>query len=198
MNSENASAPRMLLALGLVTVVSAALLAAVYAATAAPVARAAARARTEAIAAVVPEFDNSPADEAVTLTPADGGEPLTLYPATLGGRAAGAAVQTYSDAGFSGRISLMVGFDPSGTVTGYRVMAHSETPGLGAKMETWFRDPRGHRSVIGRDASRGPLAVTADGGDIDAITAATISSRAFLDAVNRAYSCFTTYYNEPR
>ena len=73
----------------------------------------------------------------------------------------------------------------------YSVLEHNETPGLGSKMEEWFRTDKGKQSVLGRDMKGGALKVSKDGGDVDAITAATISSRAFLDAVNRAYSAYT-------
>ena len=67
---------------------------------------------------------------------------------------------------------------------------HSETPGLGSKMQEWFRTDKNKQSVIGRTLTEDGLKVSKDGGDVDAITAATISSRAFLDAINRAYSAY--------
>jgi len=72
------------------------------------------------------------------------------------------------------------------------VLQHAETPGLGSKMATWFKNPaKPSQSIIGRDLSQGMLAVTKDGGTVDAITAATITSRAFLEAVNKAYSAYS-------
>ena len=76
------------------------------------------------------------------------------------------------------------------TLLDYSVLQHAETPGLGAKLQEWFRADKNKQSVLGRTIPDGGLKVTKDGGDVDAITAATISSRAFLDAVNRAYSAF--------
>lgn len=102
----------------------------------------------------------------------------------------GAAVESYSKKGFSGEIKVIVGFDTEGTLCNYSVLQHSETPGLGAKMQDWFRTDKNKQSVIGRKLDGSGLKVTKDGGDVDAITAATISSRAFLDAVNRAYSAY--------
>jgi electron transport complex protein RnfG len=58
-------------------------------------------------------------------------------------------------------------------------------------MQDWFRTDKNKQSVLGRDLSKGELKVSKDGGDVDAITAATISSRAFLDAVNRAYAAYS-------
>ena len=71
-------------------------------------------------------------------------------------------------------------------------MKQMETPGLGAKMQDWFRNPTGKRSVIGRNPGSEDLTVTKDGGTVDAITAATISSRTFLKTLNDA---FTAYQN---
>ncbi len=198
MSRSNASLPRMIASLGTITILAAAILAAVYSLTEKPISESADRTRQEAIAAVTPEFDNNPVADAVSITPDGEAEALPFFPGTLGGEFAGAAVQTYSDSGFSDRISLMVGFDAQGNITGYQVLAHTETPGLGAKMDQWFRDPKDSRSVIGLNPATEPLTVKKDGGQVDAITAATITSRAFLEAINRASKCFTIYVNSPK
>ena len=65
-----------------------------------------------------------------------------------------------------------------------------ETPGLGAKMKDWFRDPTGKRSIIGRNPGAENMTVTKDGGTVDAITAATISSRAFLKTLKDAFAAY--------
>ena len=69
-------------------------------------------------------------------------------------------------------------------------MQHNETPGLGSKMEEWFRTDKNNQNIIGRSLANGNLNVTKDGGDVDAITASTITSRAFLESINRAYSAY--------
>ena len=106
--------------------------------------------------------------------------------ADASGKFMGAAVES-SSMGFGGELKLLVGFDESGKVLGYTVLQHAETPGLGAKADKWFQ--KGEKGdIIGRDLSDGkPLVVNKDGGDIDAITASTITSRAFLAAVKSAY-----------
>lgn len=92
-----------------------------------------------------------------------------------------------SENGFGGIFKVMVGLAPDGTILGYQVLEHQETPGLGSHMVEWFQDAsKPAQNIIGRKA--GALRVSKDGGDVDAITAATISSRAFLKAVNNAYS----------
>ena len=92
--------------------------------------------------------------------------------------------------GFSGEINIIYGFDQEGNVTGFEVVQQAETPGLGAKMNDWFRMPEGKRSIIGLNSANNNLTVSKDGGDVDAITAATITSRAFLDALTRADKAF--------
>ncbi len=99
----------------------------------------------------------------------------------------GAAVQSTS-LGFGGDLKVLVGFDPEGNVLGYTLLEHAETPGLGAKADKWFQ--KGQKGdIIGKNPQE-PLVVSKDGGQVDAITASTITSRAFLLAVNSAYKAF--------
>ena len=99
----------------------------------------------------------------------------------------GAAVQTETN-GFGGKIKLMVGFDADNRIVNYAVLDQTETPGLGTHIVEWFKnDSKPGQNIIGRTAD-GDMKVSKDGGDVDAITAATISSRAFLKAVNKAYA----------
>ena len=98
----------------------------------------------------------------------------------------GVAVETSVD-GFGGTIRVMVGFDAEGNILGYEILEHQETPGLGSHMVHWFKNAdKPGQNIIGRKA--GGLQVSKDGGDVDAITAATITSRAFLKAINQAYA----------
>lgn len=91
--------------------------------------------------------------------------------------------------GFGGKFKIMVGFDADGVVVDYSVLEHQETPGLGDKMGLWFKTDKNNQSIINRKAE-GNFTVSKDGGDVDAITAATISSRGFLSAVNGAFEAF--------
>ena len=157
--------------------------------TSGPIAATKAAALEQAIKEVTPEFDNKPTEEAYMAVTADG-DSLKIYPATKGGEFVGAAVESNTKKGFSGEIRVIVGFDVNGKLLNYSVLQHAETPGLGAKMQEWFRMDKNQQNVLGKNLADGPLKVTKDGGDVDAITAATITSRAFLDAVNRAYSAY--------
>ena len=98
----------------------------------------------------------------------------------------GAAVKT-SEGGFGGKIDMMVGFLADGTIKGTSVLSHAETPGLGANMTGKFKD-----QFVDKNPADFKLAVSKDntGGKIDAITAATITSRAFTKAVDKAYQAF--------
>ena len=99
----------------------------------------------------------------------------------------GAAVES-TTGGFGGDLKVLVGFDPEGKILGYTLLEHAETPGLGAKADKWFQ--KGEKGdIIGKDPKE-PLIVSKDGGQIDAITASTITSRAFLLAVNNAYNAY--------
>ena len=105
------------------------------------------------------------------------------------GKDLGAAVES-TTMGFGGDLKVLVGFDPEGKILGYTLLEHAETPGLGAKADKWFqKDQKG--DIIGKDP-KDPLTVSKDGGQVDAITASTITSRAFLLAVNNAYNAFKT------
>ena len=99
----------------------------------------------------------------------------------------GAAVQS-STMGFGGELKVLVGFDPEGKILGYTLLEHQETPGLGAKADQWFQ--KGQKGdIIGKNPAEG-LTVSKDGGNVDAITASTITSRAFLLAVTNAYNAY--------
>jgi electron transport complex protein RnfG len=108
--------------------------------------------------------------------------------AVLNGHDDGVAIETEVD-GFGGKFRVMVGFDQEGNVLGYEILDHQETPGLGSHMVHWFKNAdKPGQHIIGRKA--GSFAVSKDGGDVDAITAATITSRAFLKAINQAHAEF--------
>lgn len=180
----------MFLSLTGICLVAGAILAGVNQFTTGPIAASKAAALEQAIKAVTPEFDNKPTEEAYMAATADG-DSLKVYPAKKDGKFIGAAVESNTKKGFSGEIKVIVGFDVEGKLLNYSVLQHAETPGLGAKMQEWFHTDKNKQSVLGRDLANGELKVSKDGGDVDAITAATITSRAFLNAINRAYSAYS-------
>ncbi len=129
------------------------------------------------------------------------------------GNLIGTAVESTDKNGFGGSLKVMVGFDPEGVILGYTVLEHSETPGLGAQADGWFRqksgdvkeqpavvnvllgapEKPGNHNIIGMNPGDDIMTVSKDGGQVDAITASTITSRAFLRAVNSAYKAAFGY-----
>ena len=186
MAKKESTLANMVIALFTITLVASASLGAVYEVTKEPIAAALLAKKNAAILFVIPEFTNSPTEDIYKV--AADGDTLYFYPGYNGDQLVGTAVETFTNMGFNGKIKIMVGFLPDGTINNYRVLEHGETPGLGTKMEPWFRDETNRRSIIGKNPAETRLIVSKDGGDVDAITAATISSRAFLDGIQRAYS----------
>ena len=172
----------MLLSLTLIALVAAAMLSGIYLLTQESIEQQKAEKQLAAISAVLPAYERIADPETV--------QGLTVHKAYTGDTFVGAAVETESN-GFGGKIRLMVGFDNDSHITGYEVLEQTETPGLGTHIVEWFKNAdKAGQNIIGRKAT-GAMTVSKDGGDVDAITAATISSRAFLEAVNKAYEAYT-------
>jgi len=131
-----------------------------------------------AIKLVLPEFDSDPSSGA---TEKDG---VFIYTVNKQDQPVGYAIKSFTEKGFSGHIEIMAGFLPDGSIHNISVLQHKETPGLGTKMT----DPSFSRQFLGKNPETFALRVKKDGGQVDAITAATISSRAYCDALQRAYN----------
>ena len=169
----------MALCLTLVCFFCAAILGGVYALTAAPIEAAAVNTLRNSIGQVLPE--GGTLSEANTVEA--GGQTYEYYCSSEAGKAVAYAVKS-SVNGFGGPLTLMVGVLTDGTVYATRVLSHSETPGLGAKCTT-------DEAFISQFRGLGPdkvIKVKKDGGDLDAITASTITSRAYSLAVSNAVS----------
>jgi len=147
------------------------------------------KAQSEAIEKVLPDFEEL--GETYKIAAENSEDTIEIFPAYKGDELVGYAVKTFTNNGFNGYISIMAGIDQSGNFSGYEVLEHAETPGLGSKMNEWFRSTeKPEQSVIGKNPESYRFEVSKDGGDIDAITASTITSRAFLEALNRAYDAY--------
>jgi Na+-translocating ferredoxin:NAD+ oxidoreductase subunit G len=198
MKKLDSTLKNMVLSLFLICAVMSAALASVYLLTKEPIANTDRKKINDAISQVVPAFDNIPGDDmykVAIMETIDGvavTDSIELYPAYVKGKLAGTAIKSYTKKGFSGFISVMVGILPDGKIFNTKVMEQKETPGLGSKMN----DALFHDQFNGKDPAEFTLAVKKDGGDVDAITAATISSRAFCDALNRAYNAYTNNYSD--
>lgn len=174
----------MFVALFVICIVSGGVLGVVYNATKDPIAAAETAKKTKAIKNVLPEFNEL--KETMVMSALEDVEIPFYLAYDADNNFIGAAVETFTNKGFSGNISLMVGILADGTLKNISVLQHAETPGLGSKMtEPTFKD-----QFNGKKANSFNIKVKKDGGDVDAITAATISSRAFCDAVNRALLTF--------
>ena len=194
MKKLSSTLSNMVLSLGVITFVAGASLGTAYYVTKEPIAQMAHQTQVDAIKKVSPKFTNDP--EADKWEYEKDGITYIVYPAYNADQLVGVAVESVSMSGFSGEIKIMCGFDADGTVRNYEVLSHAETPGLGSKMATWFKDSAGSRNVIGLNVESNSLYVTKDTdkkGEIDAITAATISSRAFLEALRNAYDAYKEY-----
>ena len=166
---------RLALTLLTITAVVAAALAGVNSITAPAIAQLTAQKTQDAIEAVLP----------------GGGEELTDFPAValvskVYGSDTGYAVEV-TPGGFDNTITMMVGVDNDGKVLGISIIKHTETAGLGAVAAAGTPAGEAFRgSFVGQSGS---VAVTKDGGQIDAITGATITSRAVCAGVNAALEC---------
>lgn len=174
----------MVLALFGITLVSSAGVGLAYMVAERPIAEAKAAKITRSIGLVLPEFDKT---EILKKETVDGGE-VTIYTAVKGDKTVGYAIETFTNNGFSGLIQLMVGFLPDGTIYRVETILQNETPGLGDKIQP--SKSNFSLQFEGKNPESFRLAVRKDGGDVDAITASTISSRAFSEAVERAYRVF--------
>ena len=206
MKKLESSLTNMLLVLTLVSVVAAFLLAFVNKVTSSTIAEI----NAETLSAGIKSVLGVGADEQITTNEKDV-DGFVVYEVSRDGNWIGTAVKSTDKSGFGGDIVVLVGFDTEGKIKGYEVLSHAETPGLGARAGEWFRtatssetkevsalgklffgnpDPAGSHNIIGRNIADGELKVSKEGGDIDAITASTITSRAFLNAVNTAYKVY--------
>jgi electron transport complex protein RnfG len=166
-----------------ITLIASAGVGAVNMITADAIAEAKAVATKQAIANVLPEFDSSEQSEQTI-----DDMPIKVYTATKGDYVVGYAVESMTKDGFGGVIRMMVGFTADGKINNVNVLEQAETPGLGTKM--CDQDNALLSSIQGRNSWEVEFKVKKDGGELDALTAATISSRAYYNAVARAYQAF--------
>ena len=177
------SLKNMVLVLFTITLISSAAVGGVYMITKEPIAQAKVAAVNNALQQVLPEYEatTSQTIEVNSL-------PIVAHTATVADKAVGYAIESISKNGFGGAVRLMVGFDTKGNIININVLEQKETPGLGTKMAE-----DGNvllLSLKDKNASEVNMTVKKDGGDIDALTAATISSRAYAEAVAVAYEAF--------
>jgi len=155
-----------------------------------PIEHAIAEDTRRSLAEVLPagSFDNDPGTD--RLEARDGDIPVVVHIARQAGVPSAVVLET-STRGYSGEIGLVVGIDREGKVTGVRVTRHSETPGLGDKIEVAKSDWVHH--FVGRhlaDPDPARWAVRKDGGVFDQFAGATITPRAVVGAVKRSLELY--------
>lgn len=173
-----------------VAIISAAAVTYVYQLTLPAVTENLKKAEVEAISDIFgDEFDNNPIAEKTVVPMKKGIKELNIYPLRKQEMIYAIAVKSYTNKGFGGELEIMTGFYIDGTMAGYKVLNHKETPGLGSKiMENEFMS-----QFVGLKIEGGKLKLRKDGGQIDGITSATISSKALLDAVNNAKKAYDRF-----
>jgi len=181
----------MTMTLLVITAVPAILLGFVYKFTKEPIIQVKKDNLKKSINLVVPGADKGTVTE-FGVKPANGTDSLFFYEVKVNDVLIGTAVKSYTDKGFAGHFTIMVGFDTTGNIIDSDMLEHKETPGLGdkaSKSKTTWND-----QFKGKKPGEFKLLVKKDGGDVDAITAATISSRAYCDALQRAFDTYSAYY----
>jgi len=180
---------KLTVALTCIAVVSAVALTVVFLATKEPIAEIKIAKSNAAKIAVLPGFNLETGTFTEQKVLIDGlKDSLTVTLAYMNNELFGAAVATHTNMAFSGRFDIMVGFDGDGNILNTEVLGHQETPGLGDKIDK--KKDRFPLQYVGKNPSTSNLAVKKEGGEIDAITAATITSRAFSNAVENAFKAY--------
>ena len=178
MKKLESSFANMVIVLTIITVIAASCLGAMNNLTAEPIAASKKAKQEAAIKAVLPEFTSLEEDNV--------NDQKIFRAYNANSELVGIAIET-AELGFGGNITTIVGIDANGSIVDYSLLQHAETPGLGSKLVDWFKVKS---DIRGADANKMPLNVSKDGGEYDAITAATISSRAFLNSINKAYETY--------
>lgn len=169
------------------------LLAVVNAVTLEPIAESAREDLRRSLEQVIPasSHDNNPADDTLLL-PTEG-QPVLVYRARTAGQVSGVAFEV-SQTGYSGPIRVLLGIDANGQLTGVRVLHHTETPGLGDKIEAKRSDwiTRFTGLSLGKPPEA-QWAVKKDGGQFDQFAGATITPRAVVTAIRNGLRLFATH-----
>ena len=194
MAKSESTLKNMLLSLTLISFCASALLAGGYVLTKEPIEKALQEKKNAAIKEVLPKGDIE-IGKAVELKLDGYEDAFVVYPAKKGGNFIGCAIETYDNNGYGGKVRSMVGLNAEGKVINYSILEANETPGLGAKVSDWFKTKG---DIRGKDPASEGFKVKKDGGEIDAITAATITSRAFLSSVKSAYQAFIRYKEQQK
>lgn len=192
------SLKNMVLSLAIISFGASAILGGVYVLTQQPIEKAAELKKETAIKDVLPKSANLKIGKEVEISLSSYSEKFIVYPAFENNELVAVAIETFDNSGYGGKIQSMVGFDAEGKIVDYSILSMSETPGLGEKVTSWFKTKRNKQDIRGKIPADESFKVSKDGGDIDAITASTITSRAFLNSVKTAYNVFIEYQKQQK
>ena len=152
-----------------------------------PKAKAKLERKVNALKQVLPEFNNNLVEEVTLIKSDKAKDSVEVYTAKNNDSYVGTAVVGSSEKGYSGLVKIMVGFNPDGSIQNIVVLEQKETPGLGTKM----KEVKFLNQFKGKNPSQFNLKPKKDGGHVDALTGATISTRAFGEATQMAYDIYT-------
>ena len=182
---------QLVVVLTVVCIVSAAVLSAVAKLTEEPIAKTKSEIVLNSIRSVLPDFANDPVKEKLTVN-VDNYE-VSVFPGkNKSGEIIGYAVSSLSRKGYGGNIEIMVGVLQGGVINKLSVIHHNETPGLGTKIES----ESFLNQFKGKSLQNFHFKVKKDKGDVDAITAATISSRAVTEAIELALKAIQSHQKQ--
>lgn len=189
MNPNTKTFIKMTITLVTIGVLSAFMLSSVYILTKKPIDKALADKELAALKQIVGDFDNDPFAEQTIIHSKDKKDKFVLFPIRKNGTVNSFAIKTYSNNGFGGKIEMLVSFYIDGSIKNFKITSHQETPGLGSKAD----EDKFKQQFDGFNPLRQKLKVRQDGGDIDGVTAATITSRAVTDAIQKAINAYQNF-----
>ena len=190
-DKKNPTIVQMVVVLLLIAVICSAGVAAIYDATKDTIQQQKDEKEQASLKLVLPEYDNDLKKDMITINL--NGESYQCYVAKKGGQPVGYAVKAGNMNGYNGHVEVLTGFLPDGTIINTQATVLAETPGLGQKAI----EPKYHDQFNGKNPNAFRLTVKKDGGDVDAISAATITSRAYAHAVQTAYDALMTHLGKP-
>ena len=186
MSKKESTFLNMIISLFAITIIAGAALGFINDVTEGPIAKAKLERKVNALKQVLPEFNNNPVELVKLIKSDKAKDSIEIYTGMMDDKPIGIAVIGSSEKGYSGLVKIMVGFNLDASIKNIVVLEQKETPGLGTKMkgEKFMRQFRVKRP------SEFKLKPKKDGGDVDAISGATISTRAFCEATQMAYDVF--------
>ena len=186
MSKKESTFMNMIITLLVITLIAGVSLGLINDLTVGPKAQAKLERKISALKNVLPEFNNNPVDDIRLIKSDLAKDSIEIYTAFLNKKQTGIAIVSSSEKGYSGLIKIMVGFNPDGVIKNITVLEQKETPGLGTKM----KGEKFIRQFRGKHPSNFNLKVKKDQGEVDALTGATITTRAFTEATQMAYDVF--------